>query len=425
MTKKGLTKYLSIGAVTTAALFLAACSNQKSTTSAKNSKTEITMWHAMNGAQQKTLKQLTNKFEKENPNIKVKLENQGNYPQLQGKITSTQQNPNNLPTMTQAYPGWLYQAAQNKMLVNLTPYINNSAYGWGSVAKSNIRPELMKGAQINGVQYGIPFNKSIEVLTYNKTLLKKYGLKVPKTMAELKSVSKAIYEKSNHKIVGAGFDNLANYYVLGLKNEGQTFGRSIKLDSAASKKVINFYADGVRNGYFRTAGSERYLSGPFANEKVAMYIGTSAGESYTKMGVGNKFTYGVAPRPGEYTISQGTDLYVFNHASKAQKQAAMKYMKFLTSKSSQLTWANETGYIPVNDNVLNSKEYLDSKMKLPSVLKDSMKHLYSVPVAKNSDSAYNGMNQIMENILIAANKHQNVNAQIKAGQQKLDSAWRQ
>lgn len=56
MTKKGLTKYLSIGAVTTAALFLAACSNQKSTTSAKNSKTEITMWHAMNGAQQKTLK---------------------------------------------------------------------------------------------------------------------------------------------------------------------------------------------------------------------------------------------------------------------------------------------------------------------------------------------------------------------------------
>ena len=342
MTKKGLTKYLSIGAVTTAALFLAACSNQKSTTSAKNSKTEITMWHAMNGAQQKTLKQLTNKFEKENPNIKVKLENQGNYPQLQGKITSTQQNPNNLPTM-----------------------------------------------------------------------------------AELKSVSKAIYEKSNHKIVGAGFDNLANYYVLGLKNEGQTFGRSIKLDSAASKKVINFYADGVRNGYFRTAGSERYLSGPFANEKVAMYIGTSAGESYTKMGVGNKFTYGVAPRPGEYTISQGTDLYVFNHASKAQKNAAMKYMKFLTSKSSQLTWANETGYIPVNDNVLNSKEYLDSKMKLPSVLKDSMKHLYSVPVAKNSDSAYNGMNQIMENILIAANKHQNVNAQIKAGQQKLDSAWRQ
>src|SRR5699024_12541080 len=100
-------------------------------------------------------------------------------------------------------------------------------------------------------------------------------------------------------------------------------------------------------------------------------------------------TNDIDPRLEEYTSSQGIDLYVFNHASKEQKNAAMKYMKFLTRKSSQLTWANETGYIPVNDNVLNSKEYLDSKMKLPSVLKDSMKHLYSVPVAKNSDSAYN------------------------------------
>lgn len=32
MTKKGLTKYLSIGEVTTAALFLAACSNQRKQT---------------------------------------------------------------------------------------------------------------------------------------------------------------------------------------------------------------------------------------------------------------------------------------------------------------------------------------------------------------------------------------------------------
>src|SRR5699024_12433855 len=118
MTKKGLTKYLSIGAVTTAALFLAACSNQKSTTSAKNSKTEITMWHAMNGAQQKTLKQLTNKFEKENPNIKVKLENQGNYPQLRSEITRRQQTLNTFPPLTHDYPGWVYQAPHNRQLLN-------------------------------------------------------------------------------------------------------------------------------------------------------------------------------------------------------------------------------------------------------------------------------------------------------------------
>lgn len=36
----------------------------------------------MTGSQQKALQELTNKFEKENPNINIKLENQGKYPDL-------------------------------------------------------------------------------------------------------------------------------------------------------------------------------------------------------------------------------------------------------------------------------------------------------------------------------------------------------
>ena len=48
------------------------------------------------------------------------------------------------------------------------------------------------------------------------------------------------------------------------------------------KKVINYYAEGVKDGYFRIAGSDQYLSGPFANEQVAMFIGSIAGEGYVK-----------------------------------------------------------------------------------------------------------------------------------------------
>lgn len=53
----------------------------------------------------------------------------------------------------------------------------------------------------------------------------------------------------------------------------------------------------MKKGYFTTAVSAHYLSGPFANEKVAMYIGTSAGEGYVKKAVGDKFTYDVAGTP--------------------------------------------------------------------------------------------------------------------------------
>lgn len=101
------------------------------------------------------------------------------------------QSPKNLPTITQAYPGWLYNATQNKILVNLTPYINNKNVVWGSAKKSGIRTELLDSSKISNTQYGLPFNKSIEALFYNKTMFKKYGIKkVPSTMAELRKFPK-------------------------------------------------------------------------------------------------------------------------------------------------------------------------------------------------------------------------------------------
>lgn len=429
-------KKLAVAAAAALALVgTAACSNGGSKSSSSSEKipskitkkTTVVFWNAMPGVQGSTLKKLTNEFEKKNPKITVKLGNQGAYNDLQAKINSTLQSPNNLPTITQAYPGWLWNAAQNKMLVDMTPYINDKNVGWGSAKASNIRTKLLDGAKIKGTQYGIPFNKSIETLTYNKTMFKKYGIKkVPTTMDELKQVSETIYKKSNHKVVGAGFDSLPNYYTLGMKNEGINFTDKINFTGAASKKVINFYADGIKKGYFRTAGSEHYLSGPFANEKVAMFVGTSAGEGFVKQGVGNKFTYDVAPRPGKYTLQQGTDIYMFNHASAEQKAAAFKYIKFLTSKSSQIKWANATGYIPVNNAAIKSSEYKNNKdIKLPAKLEDAMKHLYSVPVAKNSNAAFQQLSSIQQNIYAAAQKGQNINSQINAGKQKFDAAWKQ
>ena len=143
------------------------------------------------------------------------------------------------------------------MLVDLTPYVKNDDLGWGSYAKSNIKQALWNGAKINNTQYGVPFNKSVEVLFYNKTLLDQYNLKVPQTMGELKSTSEKIYQKSDHQVTGAGFDALNNYYMLGMKEKGINFTKKINFSGKDSKEVIDYYADGVRKGYFMQAGTEK------------------------------------------------------------------------------------------------------------------------------------------------------------------------
>ena len=416
----------------------AACSNGGSSSSSTSDtnkipkvtkKTTVVFWHGMQGQQETTLKKLAKEFEAKNSNIKIKLEQQGDYDNLQAKLTSTMQSPKNLPTITQAYPGWLQSAAKNKMLVNLTPYINNKEVGWGSVAASEIKQGMLDGAQINGTQYGIPFNKSIEVLIYNPDMLKKYGItKVPSTNAELKQAAQTIYQKSNHKVVGAGFDNLNNYYVLGMKNEGQNFSSKVDFTGKESSRVLDYFVKGEKAGYFRMPGSDKYLYVPFTNQKLAMFVTSSSTETWIKQAAKKGFKYEVAARPGKYTMQQGTDIYMFSHASAMEKAAAFKFMRFLSSKENQNKWAKETGYIPVNEDATKSAEYKENKeFMLPAKLEDilSTNSLYSVPVIKNSNAVFSQLNPIMQSILSAAQKDRNVNSAIKTGKTKFDAAWKQ
>ena len=387
------------------------------------SETTITFWHAMNGAPEKALQKLTDDFMKANPNIKVELQNQSTYKDLQAKINSTLTSPKDLPTITQAYPNWLFNAANEDTLVDFKPYIENETIGFKK--GEEIRSDLMQGAQINGVQYGIPFNKSTEVLFYNADLLKQYGVKVPTTLDELKEAAKTIYEKSNHEIVGAGFDSLNNYYAIGMKNKGVDFTKELDLTGDASKEVIKYYADGIRDGYFRTAGSDKYLSGPFQNKKIAMYVGSSAGESFVAKGAKEAgYEYGIAPRPEKYNLQQGTDIYMFEGSTtEEQRTAAFLYLKFLSSADSQLYWAQQTGYIPTIASVLEKDAYTKSNSKVPAILGEATKNLFSIPVVENSDPAYAEIRTILEKIF--ATQNGNVDQLIQDSKAQFDAAWNQ
>lgn len=262
------------------------------------------------------------------------------------------------------------------------------------------------------------------MLFYNADLLKEYGVEVPTTLDELKEASKTIYEKSNGSVVGAGFDSLNNYYAIGMKNKGVDFNKDLQLDSDESKEVINYYAKGVKDGYFRIAGSDQYLSGPFANEQVAMFIGSIAGEGYVKKDTEGKFEYGVSARPEKINLQQGTDLYMFTSASPEERTAAFEYMKFLTSPESQLEWAVSTGYMPVVQSVLDSDEYKNNPdTKVASELSEATKELFSIPVIENADSAYNEVRSIMENIL--SNTDKDTDKLIKDSIPQLEDVWNQ
>lgn len=378
---------------------------------------EITFWHAMNGEQEKSLQKLTDKFTAENSNIKVTLQNQSSYPELQQKITSTMSSPKDLPTMTQAYPDWMLNAVSENLVVDLDPYINNETLKFDNY--DDILPSLREATKIDGKTYGIPFNKSTEVIWYNKTLFDELGLKVPTTYEEFVQVSKTIKEKKG--IAGAGFDSLNTFYTTFLKNEGQTFDPNFDVTSESSVKAVNYYLDGIKDGYFRIAGTDKYLSGPFANEQIGMYVGSMAGETFVKLGVGDKFEVAAAPYPAKTSIQQGTDLYVFQNATPEQRTAAYEYLKFLTTKENQITWAKETGYMPIRKSAIDSEEYKNSGSLTAKILSDATKDLYTISVIPGADTAFREISTVLEGIL--ADPNANVNENLETFKNTLTSTW--
>ena len=417
-------KFKSLVSIALSVMLLVGCSNKKQTeqtteeivTELKNP-VEITFWHAMNGEQETALKNLVDKFEKENTNIKVTLQNQSSYPDLQQKITATTASPKDLPTITQAYPDWLLNAMDENLVVDLKPYIENDTLKFDNY--DDILEGFRQASTIDGKIYGIPFNKSTEVLWYNKTLLDKHNIAVPKTYEEFEKAAEDVKEKAN--IVGGGFDSLSNYYTTYLKNEGVTFDSKLDPTSEKSEDAVEYYLDGIRDGYFRIAGTDKYLSGPFGNETIALYIGSNAGEAFVKEGVGDKFEIGVAPYPAKYVMQQGTDLFVFSSATAEQKTAAYKLLQFLTTKESQIEWGKATGYIPVRKSAIESDEYKNSGTLIAPILADATKNLFTNPVVKGMDSAFRESNTVLESIL--ANTNVDIKTKLEEFKSTLMGIW--
>lgn len=376
--------------------------------------TTIVFWHAMNGAQEEALKAMTDAFMKDNKNITVDLQNQTGYKELQQKLTATTTSPKNLPTLTQAYPDWMFSPIQDGLVHDLTKFTESLAN------YDDILEGFRNGSKIDGKVYSMPFNKSTEVIFYNEDAMKELGLEVPKNLDELVAVSKAYKEKTGNPALG--FDSLSNYYTTFLNAEGAVFDDSFDPTSEASKKAVNYYLEGVKEGYFRIAGSDQYMSGPFGNQQVLMYIGSNAGESYVKQGAEGKFTPKAAKSPFPATIQQGTDVFVFESATDNQKAAAYKYLEWITNSENQAQWAVSTGYIPVRKSAIESDKYQKSESMIAPILTEASEKLYSNPVLKGANDAYREAGTVLESILAEPN-NANVDETLNNFKTTLEGIW--
>ncbi|MFF8383692.1 extracellular solute-binding protein [Streptomyces kanasensis] len=336
----------------------------------------ITWWDTSDATNEApTYKKLIEKFEAAHKDVKVKYQNVP-FAEAEQKYKTAAQ-AGNAPDVLRADVGWTAGLAQNQYLAPLdgTPATKEIA---------SFNQGLVEGAKVDGKLYGVPQVTDALALLYNKQVFAKAGVQPPKTWAELSAAAKTIKQKTG---VDGIYLNPDSYFALPfLYGEGgamvDTATKKITVDDEPGKKAVQTVVDMVKSG---VAVKPDYTDGynnmqaAFKDGKVAMVINGpwSTADDLTGKAFKNKDNLGVSPVPSGSTGKAGTptgghNLVVYNGADAPHKEAAQKFVAFMTSAQSQEFAATETGVLPTRDDAYTIKVVADPiRAAFKNVLADS------------------------------------------------------
>ena len=224
-------------------------------------------------------------------------------------------------------------------------------------------PAFMFNSRTGGKTWGIPFQRSTVVLYWNKELFKEAGLdpnRPPASWQEMTELAQKLTRRDASgntsqwgvQIPSSGFP----YWLF----QGLTTQNGIELmnaegtrtfyDHPAVIEAVSHWVDLSRKHRVMPTGVIEWGTTPrdFFERKVAM-IWTTTG-NLTNVKNNAKFDFGVAMLPANKrrgTPTGGGNFYVFKKSTKAQQEAAVKFIKWITAPERAAQWGIDTGYVAV------------------------------------------------------------------------------
>lgn len=151
-----------------------------------------------------------------------------------------------LPDVLQHSTTYIQQYVDNRLLLNLTPYIESGALDVSSIGES-----IVNLGRINDGIYGICVGTNGLACLYNKTVLDAAGIEMHDltTMDEFLALCKEVYEKTGYKTdLGYGTENFLPYIIRGM---GKSLFEGGKLGVTVEDMTYFYglYEQGVKEGW--------------------------------------------------------------------------------------------------------------------------------------------------------------------------------
>jgi sn-glycerol 3-phosphate transport system substrate-binding protein len=337
---------------------------------------EVTFWHAMGGAEtEATMNEVVDAYNASQDRVVVTAVNQQSYEDNFASYRDS--TPEDRPSLVQLPEYYVQAMADSGTTVPIGACVEASGFDTGELLDRAVGYYTLEG-----VLQTMPFNVSGPILYYNRTMFEAAGLDPdapPATLEELREASQAIVDSgaATYGIaLETGFDSGGAWLIEQMfAGAGELYadndnGRSARatevlFDSEFGVEMFTFFQDMVDDGLAvnvgeNAAGTDNLFKLADPEEPAAMTIFSSAALSSVMGaldgGIAPGFTsenlgIGRLPTPGGVTVG-GASLWLVEDQEPAEIAATWDFIQFLVSAQTQSTWAEGTGYVPINNGAL-------------------------------------------------------------------------
>ncbi|MGW9402736.1 ABC transporter substrate-binding protein [Arthrobacter sp. NPDC055585] len=376
------------------ALVLSACGGGSTTTGAGEAPaadalesaegvTTVNFWHSMDGTNGETLGKLIDEFNTANEGkIEVKGVYQGDYDSTITKYKAAVQS-NSTPSMVQIYDIGTQFMIDSGAVLPTQAFIDRDDYD-----VSDLQPNIAGYYTIDEDLWSMPFNTSMPVLYYNKTLFEAAGLDpetAPVTLDEVGEAANALSKKNggpaefgfNAAIYGWLLEQeiAANGALYCSPDNGRSGERAsdYSFNNDTAVEFVDWWKELVATGVAGNTGrATADAQNAFKSGTIGMTLestGALGGMQKAAEEQGFELGVGFYPKIEENDsgpIIGGASLWISGEGhSDAEKEATWQFMQFLAEPATQATWHTGTGYFPISKAALDEPEDIAWREQYP------------------------------------------------------------
>ncbi|TQF76978.1 ABC transporter substrate-binding protein [Elioraea sp. Yellowstone] len=296
---------------------------------------------------------------------------------------------------------------------------------------SGFFPAFMANSLADGKTWSVPFQRSTSIYFYNKAMFREAGLDPeapPRTWAELVEAGRRLTRRegtntrwgvqlaTNHGTAQWTFGALCNQVDHRLMNEA---GTEVYFNHPRAIEAATFWRDLAFAHQITPQGVTEWatLAPNFLQGTAAMIWSTTGNLTNIRANAG--FEFGVAGLPGKQaprTVVGGGNLYLFKHANPAEREASLRFARFLTSPELAADWCIRTGYLAVRPDAWETDALKRYTAEFPAALvaKEQLPVATGELSTYENQRVYKALNDNLQALLTGAKSPQQAMADAQA-----------